>query len=187
MTVLPYIPNLLTVLRIVAVPVLIVLLTYEMFEAAVLLFGLAGISDGLDGYIAKRYHYETRLGAILDPVADKALIISCFVMLTILNYLPFWLMVTVAFRDVVIIGGYVVVVLLQGEVKMQPSRVSKLNTVFQICLVGWVLIQLAISVHIPYLVWTLVIAVTVTTIWSGVHYVWAWGFHRTTEAIDPDS
>lgn len=178
MTVVSYIPNLLTVLRIAAVPALILLLTYDMYKASLLLFALAGISDGLDGYIAKKYHYQTQLGAILDPVADKALIISCFVMLTVMNQLPFWLLVTVVFRDVVIVGGYVMLISLQDEVSMQPSLISKLNTVFQICLVGLMLVQLAFSFQATYLMWALIIAVVVTTIWSGVHYVWVWGFQR---------
>lgn len=158
------------------------LLKYEMFSGALLLFVLAGVSDGLDGYIAKRFHYETRLGAILDPVADKLLLVSCFIVLTVMHYLPFWLLVVVAFRDIVIVGGYLLLAILEGGVRMNPSRVSKLNTVFQICLVAAVLINLALGVTLPMVVPALIAAVTATSVLSGIHYVWVWAFQRDGHA-----
>lgn len=186
MVVVSYIPNLLTLLRIAATPVLIMLLTYEMFPGALLLFALAGISDGLDGYIAKRFQYQTRLGAILDPVADKVLLVSCFIVLTVMGHIPFWLLVVVVFRDIVIVGGYLLLVILEGGVKMSPSGISKLNTVFQICLVAAVLVKLAsdmqLSLVVPVLIW----AVTATSVLSGVHYVWVWAFRRSDQAQQPE-
>lgn len=185
MVVVSYIPNLLTLLRIAATPVLIMLLKYEMFPGALLLFVLAGVSDGLDGYIAKRFHYETRLGAILDPIADKVLLVSCFIVLTVMNYLPFWLLVVVVFRDIVIVAGYIVLVILEGGVNMSPSRLSKLNTVFQICLVAAVLVKLASGVSLAWVIPVLIAAVTATSILSGVHYVWVWAFRRHAPEHDP--
>lgn len=173
-----YIPNLLTLLRIAATPVLIMLLTYKMFQGALLLFALAGVSDALDGYIAKRFGYQTRLGAILDPVADKILLVSCFIVLTILGYIPFWLLLVVAFRDIVIVGGYLLLVILEDSVKMSPSRISKLNTVFQICLIAAVLVTLASGMELPMVIPALIAAVTATSVLSGVHYVWLWAFQR---------
>lgn len=181
LVVVSYIPNLLTVLRIAATPVLVMLLKYEMFPGALLLFVLAGVSDALDGYIAKRFHYETRLGAILDPVADKVLLVSCFIFLTVMNHLPFWLLVVVVFRDIVIVGGYLLLVILEGGVKMQPSRVSKLNTVFQISLIMVVLVQLAAGMDVSAVIQALIVLVTVTSVLSGVHYVWVWAFRRGGE------
>lgn len=160
------------------------LLTYEMFPGALLLFALAGISDGLDGYIAKRFHYETRLGAILDPVADKVLLVSCFIVLAVMNYIPFWLLVVVVFRDIVIVAGYLVLVILEGGVNMSPSRISKLNTVFQICLIAAVLIELASGVALSMATAVLIAAVTATSVLSGVHYVWVWAFRRETAGRD---
>jgi len=182
LVVVSYIPNLLTVLRIAATPVLLMLLKNEMFAAALALFVLTGVSDGLDGYIAKRFRYQTRLGAILDPVADKLLLVSCFVMLTVMGFLPFWLLVLVAFRDIVIVGGYLLLVILEGGVTMRPSRISKLNTVFQICLIAAVLIELAAAAELPMVVPALIAAVTVTSIFSGIHYVWIWAFRREGHA-----
>lgn len=182
MAVVSYIPNLLTVLRIAATPVLIMLLKYGMFPEALLLFVLAGVSDGLDGYIAKRFHYQTRLGAILDPVADKVLLVSCFVMLTIMGHIPFWLLIVVVFRDIVIVGGYLLLVIVEGAVKMSPSRVSKLNTVFQICLIAGVLIELASGLEFDVALRALIALVTITSVFSGAHYVWVWAFRRDGEA-----
>lgn len=186
MVVVSYIPNLLTLLRIAATPGLVMLLTYEMFASALLLFALAGVSDGLDGYIAKRFHYQTRLGAILDPVADKVLLVSCFIVLTVMGYLPFWLLVVVAFRDIVIVGGYLLLVILEGGVKMSPSRISKLNTVFQICLVAAVLVHLAAGAALPVVITVLIYVVTATSIVSCIHYVWVWAFRRSGQAHRPE-
>jgi cardiolipin synthase len=182
--VLPYIPNLLTLLRIAATPVLIMLLNYGLFSQALLVFVLAGVSDGLDGYIAKRFNYQTRLGAILDPVADKVLLVSCFTVLTVMNHLPFWLLVVVVFRDLVIVGGYLLLVILEGGVKMNPSGISKINTVLQICLAAAVLIKLATGVEVPYLMPVMFGLVTLTSVLSGGHYVWIWAFRRGETAKD---
>jgi cardiolipin synthase len=176
--VVSYIPNLITVLRVVAAPLLILLLKYGNYELALLLFLIAGISDGLDGYIAKKFNVQSQFGAMLDPVADKILLVSCFVMLTLLGHLPFWLLVIVSFRDVLIVGGYLVLVMLKVTVQMAPSIVSKLNTVCQICLVGLVLAELAGWVALGSVVDLLVVVVAVTTLISGIHYVWIWGFGK---------
>lgn len=184
MVVFHYIPNLLTVLRIAATPVLIMLLNYGLFPQALLVFILAGVSDGLDGYIAKRFHYQTRLGAILDPVADKVLLVSCFTVLTVMGHLPFWLLVVVVFRDLVIVGGYLLLVTLEGGVKMDPSGISKLNTVLQICLAAAVMIKLAAGIEIYYLLQVMFGLVTITSVLSGAHYVWVWAFRRDETTKD---
>lgn len=177
-----YLPNLLTVWRVAAAPVLVLLLKDQAYELALVVFILAGISDGLDGYIAKRFGYESRLGAILDPVADKLLLISCFGMLTFLEHLPFWLLVVVVFRDVLIVGGYLMLVTLNGGVTMIPSNVSKINTAVQILLIVFVLAELAGWLAAPPIIDVFTVIVTVTTVWSGAHYVWLWGFRRDAEA-----
>lgn len=172
------IPNFLTLLRIGATPVLVLLLNDREYDLALLLFVLAGLSDGLDGYIAKRFGFVTRLGAILDPLADKMLIISTYIMLTVLGDIPFWLMVTVGFRDVLIVGGYLVLVSLDGDVDMHPSIVSKINTVVQLTLVIVVLAHKAEFWSLPLLINVSIVAVLATTVLSGAHYVWVWGIRR---------
>jgi cardiolipin synthase len=171
-------PNLLTLLRLGAVPVLVVLIRDGSFDLAVLVFFVAGISDALDGYIAKRFGYVSRLGAILDPLADKMLIISTFIMLALLDEVPFWLLVTVLFRDILIIGGYLTLISLNETVQMHPSQVSKLNTALLIGLEFAILLKLAGWLHLPALINTLMWAVLITTVLSGIHYVYIWGFQR---------
>ena len=171
-------PNLLTLLRIGATPVLILLLDDNNYAAAFWVFLVAGITDGLDGFIAKRFNYVSKLGAILDPVADKILLLSCFVMLTILGDVPFWLMVMIGFRDLLIVGGYLVLVTVNGVATVSPSRVSKLNTVVQITLVIVVLIHNAAWLDLVLLREVLIGAALLTTVVSGAHYLWVWGIRK---------
>jgi cardiolipin synthase len=168
-------PNLLTLSRIALVPVLILVLKDRDYAAALWVFLFAGITDGLDGWIAKRWRYITRVGAILDPVADKLLLVTSYVMLMLLDHLPFWLVLTVAFRDLLIVGGYLTYTSMYGAVKMDPSRLSKANTLAQIVLVLAVLVHEASAFDFPMLLDALILTVFATTVASGVHYVWVWG------------
>jgi cardiolipin synthase len=167
-------PNLITALRIAAVPVLILLLREHDYRAALAVFVLAGLSDGLDGLIAKRFHYVSRLGAILDPIADKLLLVSTYVMLVLLDHLPFWLVLAVVSRDALIVGGYLIYTNLYGPVQMHPSLLSKLNTLAQIALAVVVLVQLATDYISPLFTLGLVYLTAATTIGSGLHYLWIW-------------
>jgi len=176
-----HVPNILTLLRLLAAPFLVILLKEGAYQQALVLFVLAGISDGLDGYIAKRFGFVSRLGAILDPLADKVLIISTYVMLTLLGDLPFWVLIIVGFRDLVIIGGYLILDQLYQIVQMSPSRISKLNTFTQIFLVIVVLLQQS-GGWVGHITVNLGIAcVVITTIASGIHYVWVWGIRTPVE------
>ena len=167
-------PNLITISRIAMAPVLILLLKEHQYAASLGVFVVAGISDGLDGYIAKRFDFVSRLGSILDPLADKTLLVSSYVMLTFLDHLPFWLMLTVAFRDLLIIGGFIIYTSMIGSVQMRPSGLSKFNTFMQITLVIVILAQQAMHLVYAPLVDALIYAVLVTTVTSGVHYLWIW-------------
>ncbi len=173
-----HLPNLITLSRIALAPVLILLLKEHDYAMSLVVFLVAGVSDGLDGFIAKRFNLTSRLGAILDPVADKILLLSAYVMLTLLEDLPFWLMLTVVFRDLLIVGGYLVYTSMIGSVQMRPSHLSKLNTFMQIALVIAILAQQAFSLVYPALVEALVYAVLITTVASGLHYVWIWGVQK---------
>lgn len=179
-----YLPNLLTLARIAMVPVLILLLQDLQFLWALLVFLAAGVSDALDGYIAKRFDAQTRLGAILDPLADKALIISAFVTLSILLKIPFWLVVVVVFRDVIIIVGYLIMTLYFGSVEMQPLRISKLNTFMQIFYILIVLATLSgVAPGQGALPWVAGI-VLVTSVLSGAAYVYIWSMKAMRSADD---
>ncbi len=175
---LSQIPNILTLARIAATPVMILLLQDRAYEGALIVFILAGLTDGLDGWIAKRFDFVSRLGAILDPIADKMLIVSAYVMLAILGDIPFWLLILVGFRDVMIIGGYLILENLEGSVQMRPSIVSKVNTFLQITLVIAVLLERTGWLPVMPLVGVLIAAVTLTTVLSGAHYVWYWGIRE---------
>lgn len=168
-------PNLLTFSRIALVPVLILVLKDRDYAMALLVFLLAGASDALDGWIAKRWRYTTRFGAILDPVADKFLLVSSYMMLMLLDHLPFWLVLTVVFRDLLIIGGYLVYTSVVGPAQMRPSHLSKFNTFAQILLVVAVLVHEASGLDYSLLLDGLVWLVFTTTVASGVHYVVVWG------------
>ncbi|MFT5111831.1 MAG: cardiolipin synthase [Parasphingorhabdus sp.] len=175
------IPNLLTLLRIAASPVLVLLLIDRAYETALLVFLIAGITDGLDGFIAKRFNFVTELGAILDPIADKLLILSAYVMLGVLGDIPLWLLILVGFRDLLIIGGYLILKTLEGDVQMQPTLISKLNTVLQITLVVMILLEQTGWLPLGILITLAVAAVTVTTVLSGAHYVWYWGIREESQ------
>jgi cardiolipin synthase (CMP-forming) len=174
-------PNLITLSRLALAPAFVLVLNDANYVAAFLLFVIAGLSDGLDGLIAKRFHYESRLGAILDPAADKILLVSAYVMLTVLGHVPVWLVIVVAFRDLLIVGGYLLYTSMYGPVHMRPSSLSKLNTFMQIALVVAVLLEQATNSHYPLAIRGLVYAVFVTTVASGAHYLWAWGVMKEIE------
>lgn len=167
-----YIPNLLTLARIALVPWLIVLLQEQQFLASLIVFVVAGVTDGLDGYIAKHFNAQTQLGAILDPLADKALLVSSYVMLSMMQLIPFWLVVAVVFRDVVIVCGYLIFILFFGAVETQPLKISKLNTFLQIVFIVMVLGMLAGVSELSVLIHPLSYAVLVTSIASGCAYVY---------------
>ncbi len=175
---LSYLPNALTLSRIALAPLLILALKDQGYALALVIFLIAGITDAADGYLAKRLNVISRLGAILDPAADKILLISAFVMLTLLGHIPFWLMLSVVFRDLLIVGGYLAYTSLIGAVQMQPTPVSKFNTVMQIVLAALILAQQAGVLNLPELIELMVYMVLVTTVASGAHYVWLWGILR---------
>ena len=167
-------PNLLTLARIGAVPVLILFLHDGRYAPALVVFLAAGITDGLDGWIAKRFGYVTRLGAILDPLADKMLIVSTYIMLVLAGDIPFWVLLLIGFRDLGIIGGVLVLQTLHGEVQMRPSPVSKLNTFLQISLVVLIMVERVELLALPVLTEILLWLVVATTLVSAFHYVYFW-------------
>ena len=178
------IPDLLTLARIAAVPVLILFLYDGRYGAALAVFVLAGITDGLDGWIAKRFKCVTRLGSILDPLADKILIVSTYVMLVLAGDLPFWLILLIGFRDLGIIAGVLVLNTLNGHVQMQPSLLSKVNTFLQISLVILVMVErigfIALEPVAEILLWF----VAVTTVASAIHYVYFWFIHPLESRVE---
>lgn len=169
------IPNIITILRITLVVPLAVLLVNGQYMAALLIFVFAGLSDGIDGYLARRNNWISRSGAILDPLADKLLMFCSYLVLSWLGKIPVWLAALVIGRDIVIVSGAIAYYKLVGQVEMEPQMVSKINTLFQILLVLTVLFSLAVHEVAQGVLWSLIAVVTVTTVWSGLSYVWTWG------------
>ena len=163
-------PNLICILRIaLAVPV-VWALVHGHFGATLLLFGVAAASDGLDGYLAKRFDWTSETGKVLDPVADKLLLVSVFVTLTLLGMVPLWLAVAVVARDLVIGIGAAVYRWLFGPLEGQPTLPSKVNTVLQLAYVLAVVGVAATPLIPQVLVTVLGAAVFVTTVVSGTDY-----------------
>ena len=177
-------PNCITLGRLLSVPVAIYLLMQHAYLGAFLLFVIAGVSDALDGYIAKRFDRVTQLGAILDPIADKGLLVGVYVTIGSQGVIPHWLVVLVVFRDIMIIGGVVLLFLFRLEVRMRPLIVSKLNTATQIALAAVVLGQLGLRIDAGWLAPALIYAVTATTVVSGASYIVSWT--REMAGLEPD-
>ena len=133
------IPNFITLGRVILVPVIFYLLVSNETKAAFFVFVLAGISDGVDGFLAKRFGWETELGAYLDPMADKLLLVSMFVALGVQGLLPVWLAIAVVSRDILIVLGVVLAWVLGRPVPIHPLMISKANTTAQIVLAATVL------------------------------------------------
>ena len=165
------IPNILTVLRILITPLFVIFLTWKMNEYALLVFIIAGVSDGLDGLIARLLDQRSELGALLDPIADKLLLTAAYISLGILKTIPGWLAVVVISRDVVIVTGIAVLKFANIRFTIRPTRISKWTTVFQILTIGVTLLDLPFAeAHAlkQVLYWT-----TITmTILSGLHYTY---------------
>lgn len=176
-------PNIVTILRLIAVPIVVVLLLDNSLVAAFWLILAAGLSDGLDGFLAKRLQAVTRLGTFLDPVADKALLIAVFLSLTQMGILPGWIVCLVIMRDLLIIGGVLLTRFVDLDLNVEPIVVSKINTFLQIVLVMGSLGQAAFALDFLYLTPLLIYSVTLTTILSGTLYLarWTGGFGASSD------
>ncbi len=164
-------PNLLTLLRIFAIPVFLAMLSKHHYREALLLFAMCALTDALDGTLARWFDARTELGAFLDPFADKLLLVSAFVVLTIEAAMPGWLLGVVIIRDVVIVSGYFMLAFFTGErVPVRPTYLGKASTFMQIACVTSALAGLgAVSQRDWYGVLYLTMGVTAL---SGVHYAW---------------
>jgi cardiolipin synthase len=163
--------NIITFFRLCAVPLAFWLVLDHRIEAAFWLFVAAGLSDALDGWLARRYGGNA-VGALMDPVADKALLVTMYITLATVGVLPTWLAILVVFRDILIVGGFGVLAVLGHAVAIHPLYISKVNTVLQIVLIGISLLQGGFGLGLPGLAFVLTWCVVVTTLASGAAYVW---------------
>ena len=163
-----YLPNTLSVLRILMVPPAVALLAMSHYLAALLMVLAAGATDVLDGYIARRFGWTTLLGSVLDPLADKLLVLAVYVTLTWFEFVPIWITALVVGRDLVIVTGASVYRYLFGAYEMTPTVLSKANSGLQLLVAGAIIAQLA-AIAIPdALVQVLLWAVAVMTVGSGI-------------------
>jgi len=166
------IPNLLTLLRIILVPVIVILLIQGLFLKALIAFIVAALSDVLDGFLARILHQQTALGAYLDPIADKALLASSFVTLSVLHVIPGWLTVIVISRDVIILLGISVLSIMSISVKIRPTFVSKITTALQLATVLMVLSDRSIPGSFNEIWYTVLFWLTAFfTVISGLNYM----------------
>lgn len=167
-------PNLITLGRVILIPFVATFILDAEFVAAFWLFVLAGVSDGVDGFIAKRYDAVTKIGTYLDPIADKALLISVYVTLAIMGAVPNWLVVLVISRDVAIIGAIMLSQALEMPINVKPHFVSKINTAVQILYAAYLLATLSYSVPDGEMVRYGTYAVGATTLFSWLVYLSGW-------------
>ena len=166
--------NVITIARILAVPLTIWLIISGDYRVAFWVFVAAGVSDGIDGFIAKRFDQRTELGAHLDPAADKLLLVSIYITLALLKLIPPWLAILVASRDILIVGGVLMATLLAHPLPMKPLMVSKINTTAQIVLAGGILCALGYGFADSEAWYAGYIVVAALTIASGTQYLLGW-------------
>lgn len=168
-----HLPNLISLLRIVLVAPLVLMILHDRYEAALLVAVVAGVSDAVDGFLARRFRWQSRLGSVLDPVADKLMLVGCMLALGWLQEAPRWLVALVVARDAIITLGALAWHRLLHNFVARPSWLSKTTTVAQIGFVLWVLADHAFGWHMHSVVPGWIVAVL--TIASGIDYIVRWG------------
>jgi cardiolipin synthase len=171
---LRFLPNAICIARMLLVAPLVSFVVTGRFEAALLVLLVAGLSDGLDGYLAKRFDWQTRLGGLLDPAADKLLLVSAFASLSYAGLVPLQLTLVVVARDAVIVLGAVCYQWFIAPVQGEPAAISKLNTACQLAMVFFALTAAAYAWPPPISLTVLGAAVVFTSIVSGLTYVLRW-------------
>jgi cardiolipin synthase len=178
------VPNFITIARLVMVPTIVWLTLRGQHGTAFWLFAIAGLGDAVDGYLARQFNLKSWLGAYLDPLADKALLVSIYVALAVLGQIPPWLAILVVGRDVLIVAGVGVSWMLGRPVAMQPLVISKINTLAQVILAAVVLADLAFSFDLGWLRSGLVVIVAALVIGSTIAYAMEWARHFRTPATE---
>jgi len=174
-------PNLLTVFRMVLIPVFVSLLFYQRFVLALAVFASAGVTDGLDGLLARRFNQKSQLGTILDPIADKLMLVTAFVVLSMRSVfpqplpshlpVPFWVTVAVISRDVFILVGAAAINIVTGFRGFRPSILGKINTFVQIVAIGAIIFAASVPYGTGYYLPTIYTTVFALAVLSGAHYV----------------
>jgi cardiolipin synthase (CMP-forming) len=175
------IPNYITILRLLLVPFVIWAMLSGKEAIALVAFIAAGVSDGVDGFIARRYNMKSELGTYLDPVADKLLLVSVFIVLAIQGFLPLWLVAMVVFRDALIVSAVMLSTVMGNPVEMKPLFVSKANTAAQILLATLVLAHHGFDLDGELVIQAFIGAVTLLTTASTAAYLVTWLKHMADD------
>lgn len=177
-----HIPNIISVLRILLVVPIAIALANHQLALSILLFAVAAVSDAADGFLAKRFGWQSELGAVLDPIADKALLVTVFVTLSLMKLVPLWLMAAVVARDVIIVSGAAAYRIIIGPLTAHPSLISKLNT---LCQAGFILAVVSREKFSLPPAWTITwlgALVFATVAVSGIDYVLVYGRRAAASA-----
>lgn len=171
------IANMITVARLISVPAVLYCLLHGDMRLAFYIFLFAGLSDAVDGMIARRFGLQTELGAWMDPIADKLLMVSVFIMLAWLDLIPDWIVFLAVTRDVLIVGAFLVSTLIGNPIRVAPLMVSKINTAAQIALIVTVLSDQAFGLGLSQPVTILLYLTALLTLASGASYLVVWMRH----------
>ena len=174
------IPNLITLGRILLVPIVVWAIVSGQMRIAFILFVVAGVSDGIDGFLAKRFQMKSELGAYLDPLADKALIVSIYISLGIAMALPIFLVILVVSRDIMIVSAFLLSLLVGKPMPIRPLMVSKANTAAQIVLAVLVLAEQAFGFHVALASQLMIALVAILTLLSIAFYLAEWIRHMNS-------
>ena len=177
---LRHLPNIISVIRIVLVVPIAMALAQQRLALAALLFFIAAASDGVDGWLARRFGWQSALGGVLDPIADKVLLATVFVTLAYLKLVPLWLMMAVVGRDIIIVAGAIAYRVFIGPVAAHPSLISKINTLCQAAYILTVLSREKFSAPAAWVAIWLGALVFATVIISGIDYVGVYGKRAST-------
>lgn len=172
---LRWLPNALSLARLLLVPLAVWQILDQRYDRAFVIFALAGFSDAVDGFLARRLDARTTLGSVLDPIADKALLVSVYVTLGHAGLLPVWLVILVVFRDALIVLGVLLFHLAGEKMTVSPLQVSRMNTVAQVLCAGWAMAATGFGLAQQPLTTFLILLAALTTVASGAGYIIVWG------------
>lgn len=172
------IPNIISIIRAALVLPIVIMLVNEHYGEALLVFIVAGLTDAIDGYVAKRYHWDSYFGALLDALADKFLLVATFLVMGWLGQIVWWLVAAVVLRDMIILVLAAVYRRLIGSKNFMPTMISKVNTCLQITMIIAVLLSLSIMPLPDWVLVSIAYATLATTLISGFDYAWHWGLKQ---------
>lgn len=165
------IPNIITIFRIIIIPIFIIALIYQKFDYALYSLLLAGISDMFDGFLARVTNQKTQIGAFLDPLADKCLLITSFILFSVFDWIPKWVTIVVIARDLIVVIGWFLLYLIYNITKIKPTIIGKLSNASQVFLIAYILICKNFKIAPISLDWLLPIIITLAVV-SGLQYMW---------------